>query len=121
MKPLHSLGEILTDHRLASLGDAYVNFAYSLALSEKQGYPKGTKVKGTVLAEALKKAGLREHLPSKMTSHKLADAAEALIIYGWLNNHMSLQESVTILKKPDDPIEGFAQLLEKTRAKIKLS
>ena len=115
-----NITEVLTNHKLASLGDAYINFIYSLALSNRKGQPSGAKVKGSVLAEAIKKAGLRECLPSRMTRHMLADAAEALIVYAWLHNHVTLEESVATLEKTDDPIDGFSQLLAtiKTRAKF---
>lgn len=115
-----NITEVLTNHKLASLGDAYINLVYSLALSNRKGQPSGAKVKGTVLAEAIKKAGLREYLPSRMTRHMLADAAEALIVYAWLHNCITLEESVATLEKTDDPIDGFSQLLAtiKTRAKF---
>jgi hypothetical protein len=113
--------DVLTDHKLASLGDSFINFAFSLALSEKKGAPEGKKVKGTLLAEALRRAGLREHLPSRMTSHMLADAAEALIVYAWLQGHITLEETVAILEKNDDPVEDLSHLLEKIRYRIKLS
>jgi hypothetical protein len=116
-----NLTQILTDHGLASLGDAYANFTYSLAQSNRKGEPTGTKVKGHTLAQALKKAGLREHLPSRMTRHKLADAAEALIVYAWLHNYLTLAETVTTLQKTDDPTEGFSQLLTTIKKKVKLS
>jgi hypothetical protein len=120
-KTYGNLTEILTDHQLASIGDTYANFAYSLALSKKRRELQGIKVKGTVLAEALKKAGLREHLPSGMSRHTLADAAEALLAYGWLKDHITLAESVSILEKADDPFEGFTQLLATIKKRIKLS
>jgi hypothetical protein len=72
---------VLTDHKLASLGDAYVNFVYFLALSNRTGRPTGAKTKGDAPAQAIKKAGLREYLPSRMTRHMLADAAESSIVY----------------------------------------
>jgi hypothetical protein len=109
---------VLTDHRLASLGDAYVNFAYSLALSSRTGKLSGAKVKGKVLAEALRKAELREYLPSRMTSHSLADAAEALIVYAWLSRCITLEESVSILAKADDAVEGLSKLLVLIRKRI---
>jgi hypothetical protein len=115
------LMDVLTDHKLASLGDSFINFAFSLALSEKKGAPEGKKVKGTLLAEALRRAGLREHLPSRMTSHMLADAAEALIVYAWLRGHITLEETVAILEENDDPVEDLSHLLEKIRYRIKLS
>jgi hypothetical protein len=120
-KPYKNLTQILTDHKLASLGDAYVNFAYSLALSNRNNEPSGTKVRGSTLAAAIKKTGLRNHLPSRMTRHMMADAAEALIVYAWLNNHITLEETTNILEKTDDPVEGFCQLLTKIKNRTKLS
>jgi hypothetical protein len=117
----NSLTEVMTDHELAALGDAYANFAYSLALSNRRGKPTGAKAKGTTLAQALRKAGLREHLPSRMSSHPLADAAEALLAYTWLHNQITLKESVAALNKSNDAIEGFTQLLTTAKNRIKLS
>ena len=113
-----SLSEVLTDHDLASLGDAYVNFAYSLALSEKRKKPLGVKVKGSVLAEALRKAGLRDYLGSRMSRHALADAAEALIVYAWLNGNLTLDESVKILRKREDAVEGVTELLGTVKRRV---
>jgi Ribonuclease III len=121
MKTYRNLTEVLTDHKLASLGDAYVNFAYSLALSNKKSQPSGAKLKGTALAEALKRAGLRSYMPSRMTSHMLADAAEALIVYAWLNNHIALEETVTTIENKDNLIDSLTQLLDKLKSRIKLS
>ncbi|MGD0159563.1 MAG: ribonuclease III family protein [Candidatus Bathyarchaeia archaeon] len=112
------LAEVLADHDLASLGDSYVNFAYSLALSVKRKKPLGVKVKGSVLAEALRKAGLRDHLGSRMSRHALADAAEALIVYAWLNGCLTLDESVKIMKKSEDAVEGVSELLATVRRRV---
>lgn len=114
-----TLSEVLKDHKLAALGDAYVNFAYSLAISNRKRQPSGVKVKGHVLAEALKKAGLREHLPSRMSRHTLADAAEALIVYAWLQNYITLGECVAVLEKVEDSIEAFSQLLTTVKNRVK--
>jgi len=105
-----NLSEVLTDHNLASLGDAFINFVYSLALSNKKGEPSGEKVRGRVLAEALKKAGLREHLPSRISRHMLADAVEALVVYAWLHHYITLQETMETLEKTEDLVEGLSQL-----------
>ena len=120
LKNYSSLSQILTDKKLAALGDAYVNFIYSLALSKKRGRPYGKKVKGAPLAEAVRKAGLRKLLPSRIDKHALSDAAEALLVYGWLNEASTLEESVKILTKNEDLETGLVQLLTKTSAKIKL-
>ena len=113
-----NLNEVLIDHALASLGDSYVNFIYSLAISNRKGSPLGTKVKGSVLAEALRKAGLRELLPSRMSRHDLADGAEALIVYAWLSRCVSLDESVAMIGRNSDPVEGLSELLAKIKRQI---
>ncbi len=115
-----TLSQILTDKPLAALGDAYVNFVYSLALSRKSGKPRGKKVKGTPLAEAVREAGLRGFLPSRIYKHVLSDAAEALLVYAWLNKHITLEESVDVLEKSEDLENGLTELLLKAKEKIKL-
>jgi hypothetical protein len=120
-KAHRDMTQTLTDHSLASLGDTYANFIFSLALSNIKGKPSGAKVKGSILAEAIKKAGLRDCLPARMTRHRLADAAEALIVYAWLHDYVTLEESVATLEKNDDPVEGFSQLLTKIKSKVKFS
>ena len=114
------LNEILMDQKLAKLGDAYVNFLYSLVLSKKNQEPTGIKVKGRILADAFKKAGLRRFLPSRMTRHKQADAAEALIVYAWIQKHMSIEEGLEILEQNEDSIEAFSLLLLTAKSKSKL-
>jgi hypothetical protein len=108
----------LTDHGLASLGDSFVNFVYSLALSNRRRKPGGTKVKGSILAEALRRAGLREHLPSRMSRHALADAAEALIVYAWMNDCLTIFECVSLLGKRDDPTDCLTRLLVTAKERI---
>ena len=119
LKTHRNLTEVLTDHELASLGDAFINLVYSLALSNKKGQPSGAKVKGNVLAEAIKKAGLRKHMPSRISRHMLADAAEALVVYGWLHRYITLEESTETLEKTEDLVEGLSQLLHTVRDRIK--
>ena len=113
-----NLSEVLLDQKLAKLGDAYVNFLYSLALSRKSGEPTGTKVKGRVLADAFKKAGLRKFLPSRIDRHKQADAAEALIVYAWILGLTTLEEGLEILEQNEDSIEGFNVLLLAAKEKL---
>ncbi len=113
-----SLKQVLTDHSLASLGDSYANFVYSVALSNRKRIPEGTKVKGSILAEALRRAGLRQQLSSRMSRHALADAAEALIVYSWLSDCLPLGECVRLLGKADDPIDGFTSVLVAARKRI---
>jgi hypothetical protein len=115
-----NLSEVLMDQKLASLGDAYVNFLYSLALSKKKREPVGTKVKGRLLADALKKAGLRKFLPSRITCHKQADAAEALIVYAWMQSSITMEEGLRILEQGEDEVEAFSLLLLTAKQNVKL-
>lgn len=116
-----NLTSVMTDHDLAALGDAFINFVHSLALSNKTGKATGVKVKGTLLAEALRRSELREHMPSRMTTHKLADAAEALLVYAWLHGCVTIEESVATLEEKSDIVEGLTQLLRKAKDRVKLS
>lgn len=115
-----SLAQVMTDHGLASLGDAFVNSACSLALSNREAEPLGVKVKGSVLAEALTKAGLRKCLGSRMSRHELADAAEALLLYGRLNGCVALDECLRALGEATNPVDGFAVLLATVRNRVTL-
>ena len=114
-----SIGEVLLDHKLATLGDAYVNFIYSLALSRRTRSPEGAKVKSQVLAEALKKANLRRLLPARTDRHKQADGAESILVYAWIKGLMTIGEAVNILDKHENPTEAFCALILASNKKIR--
>ena len=116
-----NLVDIMTDHELAALGDAYVNFIFSLALSRKMNRPVGMKVQSLVLWKALKKADVRKLLPHRVDRHKQADAAEAIIVYAWIRGIVTIEECVAILEKEIEPDEAFTLLLQKILRKVKLS
>jgi hypothetical protein len=119
--PKHtSLESIFNDHKLASLGDAYVNFVYSLTLSKKRGEPMGTKVSSRILSQALKKASLRGVLPQRMDRHMIGDAAEALVVYAWMQGVITIKESVTVLFSSDNAIEAFARLVLLAKERLNL-
>jgi hypothetical protein len=119
--PKHQkLSEVLADHELAALGDAYVNLIYSLALSERQHKPVGKKAESSMLASALKNVGLRALLPSRMDRHRQADAAEALIVYSWLTEAVSLEEAVYVMRKGETVDEAFILLLQTILEKLAL-
>ena len=111
--------DVLTDHELASLGDAYVNFIYSLALSRRLGKPAGRKVDSATLASALRKADLRRFLPSRVDRHRQADAAEALIVYAWLSGRVTLEESLCFFEQDTD-VDAFCLLLQAALKRISL-
>lgn len=116
-----NLREVLMDQKLASLGDSFVNFIYSLALSRRKGEPIGAKVDSRVLSQALKKAGLRKMLPSRTDRHTQADAVEALIVYAWIQNIITMEEGVDILERHENLVEAFCALLLTTTKKLKLT
>lgn len=111
LKEYKNLEEVLLDKDLAGLGDAYVNLLYSLVVSQKSGHPTGAKVNNRILAEAVRKAGLRKLLPRRIDRHVLGNAAEALIAFAWLADTVTFEDSVKILSKKDDAVEAFTVLL----------
>jgi len=112
LKKHRSLQDVLLDKDLAGLGDMYVNFVHSLALSQKLERPTGAKVNNRILAEAVKKSGLRKMLPRRIDRHAQGNAAEALIVYAWLQEIMSFKDCLKILGGGDDPTDAFTQLLQ---------
>jgi len=107
-----SFAEILSDRGLASLGDAYVNLIYSLVLSKVTGKPIGRKLDNRVLSLALRKAGIRMLLPSRTDRHRQADAAEALIAYGWLSGTVSTKEILDIFLREGDISDSICIILK---------
>jgi hypothetical protein len=120
VRQYENLSEVLIDQKLAKLGDAYVNFLYSLATSKMITEPTGIKVKGRLLADAFKKAGLRKFLPSRIDRHKQADAAEALIVYVWLKGSMTMEEALEILEQNKDSVEAFTYLLSTAKQRLEI-
>ena len=108
-----TLTKILRSKDLAQFGDALLNFAYSLALTETIGKPRGIRVPDNVLAEAAVKAGLRKHLPRRVDRGEVANGLEALIGYSWLQKHLTLDEISACLKGESfAPANNFARLAE---------
>ncbi|MEM1543492.1 MAG: ribonuclease III family protein [Candidatus Bathyarchaeia archaeon] len=107
-----SIIEILNDRELASLGDAFINFIYSLALSKVAGRPIGRKLDSRLLSSALKKAGIRNLLPHRVDRHRQADAAEALIVYGWLSGAISIRETLDVLARNGETSDNICALLK---------
>jgi hypothetical protein len=104
--------QVLENTQLASLGDAYVNFVYSLALTKIDGKPKGVKVSDRILAEAFKLAGLRAYLGTRVTRKDIANASESLLVDVYLKDLLTIEESVNILtRQPDDVTLGLIELL----------
>jgi len=107
------------DRKLAQLGDAFVNFVYSLALTRSIGEPVGTKVSDKVLANAARKVGIRRLLPKRTSRGDVSNAVESLVVYAWLHNHMTIDEISAILEaQTDSPSDAFTTLSEKIIEKL---
>ncbi len=119
MQERQTLTTVLTDGGMAQFGDALLNFAYSLALTETTGRPKGIKVPDKTLAEAAVKSGLRKRLSRRVGRGDVANSLEALLGFAWLHKLMTLDEIVVCLKAESTaPSENFAKLAEVALARL---
>jgi hypothetical protein len=113
MSQPHPLRQIMRDRQLASLGDAYVNLVYSLVLTKVKGYPQGTKVSDRILAQALKLAGLRNELGTRVAKKDLANASESLLAEAYRRDLLTIEESVRVISEhPEEPAAGLSGLLK---------
>ncbi len=111
LRKYSSIQEVLLDKDLAGLGDVYINFVHSLALSQKLSKPTRAKVNNRILADAIRKSGFRKKLPRRTDRHAQGDAAEALIVYAWLQDILDFEECLRIMRKGENPTEAFTELL----------
>jgi len=113
------IAKLLMDRKLARLGDSYVNFIFSLALTRARQEPQGARVSDQVLAEAAAKTGLRKLLPRRVKRNDVANSVESLLVYGWLNGIISLEQSARILEKNiQTPSDAVANLAEEILCRI---
>ncbi|HWY28343.1 MAG TPA: ribonuclease III family protein [Candidatus Sulfotelmatobacter sp.] len=114
------LARILTDTGLAQFGDALLNFAYSIALTETTGRPRGTKVQDKILADAAATAGLRKRLPRRVGRGDVANSLEALLGHLWLQKMITLEEIVSCLKTENlAPSKNFSVLADVALSKLR--
>jgi len=107
-----SIRQVMQDRRLASLGDAYVNFVFSLALTKIRGNSEGVKVSDRILADAFKFAELRKFLGTRVNRKDLANAAEAVLFEAYRRGLMSINETVELIaQNRESPAYGLANLL----------
>jgi len=113
MSNVEPIQRVLRDRQLASLGDAFINFVYSLALTQISGHPKGVKVSDKILSEAFKLAGLRQFLGTRLSKKDLANASESLLMETYRRQLLTIEESVRVLTQhPDGPQAGLSDLLK---------
>jgi len=112
--------QIMRDKQLASLGDAFVNFVYSLALTRLKGYPQGTKVSDRILAQALRQSGLRDRLGTRVTKKDMANASEAVLAKAYLKDLLPIEESVQLIcQYSENPDAGLSDLLKLAADKLR--
>jgi hypothetical protein len=81
--------------------------------------PQGIKVSDKMLAEALKRSGLRGEMPYRTTRQDCANAVESLLVYGYLNKIVTIDEAVErIAAASESPIEGLIQLIKTVASSI---
>ena len=113
MSNLEPIQRVMRDQQLASLGDAFINFVYSLALTQVNGYPTGVKVSDRILSEAFKLAGLRQYLGTRLSKKDLANASESLLMEAYRKQVLTIEESVRILSQNQNgPQAGLTELLK---------
>ena len=114
------IGRILTNSGLAQFGDSLLNFAYSVALTETTGRPRGIKVQDKILADAAAKAGLRRRLSRRVGRGDVANSLEALLGHVWLQKMITLEEIVSCLKLENlDPSKNFSVLADLALSKLR--
>jgi len=117
--------EVKSASELSRLGDGFVNFIYSLALSNALKKPTGKKVSNYILAEALIRSGLRKQAGKRLDKHEMADYVECAVFDAWVRKTITLEEYVDILTKNlrsnlqdenfklrEASIDAFAELLK---------
>jgi len=97
---------------LARLGDSFLNFVYSLAMTRWIGEPQGLKVSDRILADVAKKTGVRSMLPRRTARGEIANSIEALIVQAWLTGVITIDETVRLMEKQmEDPSEAIARVV----------
>jgi len=114
-----TLRQVMRNKQLASLGDAFVNFVYSLALTQANGKPQSVKVSDRTLANAFKLSGLRKYLGTRISKKDLANASESLLVDAYQKKLITIEESVRILSEDPNGLQvGLSQLMKLTAERI---
>lgn len=105
--------QVVRDRTLASVGDAFVNFVYSLALSKSSGKHQAVKVSDRILADAFRLADLRKYLGSRVSRKDLANASESLLFEAYSRKLLTIEESVEKIAGTAEGLEvGLSELLK---------
>ena len=116
--------EAFNDQKLAKLGDALLNFIYSLSLSQRQGIADGRKIPNLILAKALDSARHKDLVPRRSDKHRKGDIVEAIFAYAWLKGMLDIREASIFLarrhqtKENGLDMEGYTMALAELLNKI---
>ena len=114
-----TLRQVMRNKQLASLGDAFVNFVYSLALTQANGKPQSVKVSDRILANAFKLSGLRKYLGTRVSKKDLANASESLLVDAYQKKLITIEETVKILSEDPDGLQaGLSQLMKLSAERV---
>ncbi len=100
----HLLSIYINSKGNAKLGDALVNLIYSIAKTLVTTDPTGVKVSDSILAEAYRESLWFKStiLTIKGNKGRVADAIEALVLYFWVHENVSLNDLVIPIKEKLD-------------------
>ena len=110
------LKDPLQDRGLSSLGDIYLNFVYSLAISLREGNLSSLRISNKVLADAMKKSGFRSLLPHRLSKNDIGNSAEAMLIYAIVKGLTSTSKLLQVLTESLNPTEAFTEEFRKIRS-----
>lgn len=112
-EPPRGLFEIISDKGLARLGDSYLNFLYSMALSEAEGKPTGARIKDRTLVDVAKATGIRSILPARTPKGRVADSIEALLAYTWLREALKFEDMMEVFRRRFyDPVSSLEEIVK---------
>ncbi len=99
LNDINSIEIAAKDKGLAKLGDEIINMTFSLAESLFINKATGEKVNKTALSEGMKLSGLRFLAKTRANSHTIADSAEAIIAFAFLQKKASVEDFVEKILK----------------------
>ena len=121
-KPQDSLLAFILTKGNSKLGDALVNFIYSLAKSAVSTQVTGTKVSDFILATAYRSSLWMNNDILKLKGKKgyLADHVEALILYFWVFEFVTLKPEKLHHPREEEQIAvlSFKNLLNELKQKF---
>lgn len=88
---------VVNNKKLSKLGDALMNFIYSLSISISRGVADGSKIPNLILAKAIVGCEHSDVIPRRSDKHKKGDVVEAIFAYAWLKGEIKIRESIMFL------------------------